>query len=249
MNSVNALIWDDLTQPFRCFGPLVTVEEVLRGDLAAGMGSYDARAVAGLTAMARYAAEFLTSGHAELGRSGAVCPFTSGAIQRGLLRMTASDLETLDQGLLVDAVDYFRRTFREAGELKSDPSEIYRSIIIVFPALPELPGRTLIERVQKSLKPAYVDDGLMIGEFYPGCGASGLHNPDFRPLNAPVTSLAIRHMTIWDGPFMVEDERFVQSFRRRFGEEGAKRIAALQKRGAGASSSRRSDGEDARQHV
>lgn len=249
MTSVNALTWDDLSQPFRCFGPLITVEDVLRGDAAAGMGSYDARAVSGLTAMARYAAEFLSAGHPELGRSGAVCPFTSGAIQRGLLRMTASNLETIDQALLVDAVDYFRQTFRQAGELKNDPSEIYRSIIIVFPALPELPGRALIERVQKSLKPAYVDDGLMIGEFYPGCRSSGLHNPDFRPLDAPVTSLAIRHMTIWDGPFMVEDERFVQSFCRRFGDEGVKRIAALRKREDATSQSHRSEGQDARQHV
>ncbi|MEO0867043.1 MAG: DUF6875 domain-containing protein, partial [Cyanobacteria bacterium J06642_11] len=58
------------------------------------------------------------------------------------------------------------------------------------------------DRIQRRLKPFFVEKRLMLGEFYPGNQSPGLHNPDFRPLQSPVPMLVIRSMTEPDLPFL-----------------------------------------------
>jgi hypothetical protein len=222
--------WRDFSVPFGCFGPLMTPSEILRLDGNAGLASYDPKSVASLLSFARYVTNFLTSSHPKLGRDGPVCPFTAGAIARGLLRLTASPLDCGDEGLLIEAMSRMCAVFDGMGSDASGKDEIYKAIVVVFPNLPPRVASEVIESVQKKLKPAYVRGGMMIGEFYPGCPAPGLHNSAFRPLEAPVPSLAIRRITIYDAPFMVDDDSYVAGYLDRFGEEGAQRLVSLLER-------------------
>lgn len=181
-----------------------------------------------LRAVSNYVLYFLTNEHPELGRSGPVCPFATGGLKAGMVQITGCSLDSIDGGSLATAIDTFREMF---GPLPTSGiekrNEIYRSIMIVFPRLPVNGGPALIEQVQTQLKPAFVSQGLMIGEFYPECSAPGVHNADFRPLRAPVTSIAIRRITVFDAPFMLDDPNCLASYLDRFGDAGRTRIKEI----------------------
>jgi len=208
-------------------GPLVSAKTILSGDKTAEAAFYHASEQDALARMAAFVHDRLGRGDALLGRAGPICPFARGAVQRHGLMLTAIIAQRPGPAALTRAIARLRDTFVAAvGDLETDPLEIFRSIMIVFPHLP-LKSVSAIERIQRALKPSFVEQGLMIGEFYPGCGAPGLHNEAFRPLDAPVPALAIRHMSLSDAPFLIGDAQQVQSYIRRFGEEGRSRIADL----------------------
>lgn len=228
MNASDNVSWHDAARPYLTFGPLVTPQDIAACDADAGLDDYSEREIASLASLATFMTGFLTQPNDELGRNGSVCPFTPGSLQRGLMSITASRLDAVDDQSLFDAMDALRDVFVSKGSTE-DPDEIYRSISVVFPHLPVDEGSQLIERVQKALKSSYIAEGLMIGEFYPECPAPGLHNDAFRPLQAPEVCLSIRHMTAFDAPFMMDDDQHLSYFVAHYGADGerhARRAAA-----------------------
>jgi len=232
MRNSDVGLWRDFSSPFECFGPLMTPAEILRLDGQAGLDFYDSKSAASLLSFSRYVATFLTSEHPKLGRDGPVCPFTAGALARGLLRLTASPLDCDDDGVLIEAMGRMCGVFEAMASPNMGHDEIYKAIVVVFPHLPSDLASHVIESVQKKLKPDYIRGGMMIGEFYPGCPAPGLHNAAFRPLEAPVPSLAIRRITIYDAPFMVDDDSYIVGYLEQFGTDGAQRLGGLLNRRA-----------------
>ncbi len=225
--------WRVLSMPFLSFGPLLTPSKIFARDQAAGAGYYHPGAISSLDVFARYVVHFLTAAHPDLGRAGAVCPFMAGSLKRDMALLTASSLDQPDATFLLGAMDRLRSVFlAQEDSAGAGADEIYRAIVVVFPDLPPAAGAELIEHVQKTLKPAYIEQGLMIGEFYPTCPAPGLHNSLFRPMQTPVLSLAIRHMTLQDAPFMLGDPAYIAGYTRLFGQTGMDRISALQARRA-----------------
>ena len=221
--------WTVLSKPFLSFGPLLTPEEIYLS-YENGNQYYDRPQLSTLNVFAHYIADYLTAENAQLGRKGPVCPFIKGAIERDYLHMTCCSFDSSQEESLHSVMDRMRVEFiswRQPGKFDND--EIYRSVVVLFPYLDAVEHADLIENVQKSLKFSFVEQGLMIGEFYPTCMAPGLHNPDFRPFQAPVLSLAIRYMTVFDAPFMMGDERYIESFCQRFGDSGRKRVESLRR--------------------
>ena len=206
------------------FGPRVTISEVMTGEWGGALEGYDACARTALAAMARYVLQFLTAEHLDLGRPGAVCPFARQAADHGLIRITACS--SSNEAAIVRGV---RRLRNELAELDGWPEagggERHRAIVAVFPRLSGPEGARMIERIQKSLKLSFIKGRLMIGQFYPGCSEPGLWNPDFRPLQSPVISLAMRTITILDAPFMLERAAYGAAFVRTFGAAGKDLIA------------------------
>ncbi len=210
------------------FRPLRTPGELIAGSGGLPSDMDASRDSEALRKIAFYVAQFLTAAHPDLGRPGAVCPFAAGGMKSGLLQITSCDLDRDDEECLTFAIDQLRATFPPLSPVSQDNQiEVYRSIVIVFPRLPTDTGPALIERVQKKLKPAFVEQDLMIGEFYPDCSAPGIHNADFRPLRTPVTCIGIRRITLFDAPFMLDDARCLASYQERFGESGRTRIQKL----------------------
>lgn len=207
-------------------GPLVSVRDILAGH---GDGSCPRAASSRdvLLTIARYVSDFLTKAHPELGRPGAVCPFAAGGLQRDAITVTASTLDRPDKAALLEAISGLAAQFDAVGAGSSASYELYRAVIVAFPRLPVADAVVLIEEVQRELKPDFVARGLMIGEFFPGCPAPGLHNDAFRPLDTPFCSLAIRRMTVSDAPFMVDDDRFAAAYLSRFAAEGQRRLECV----------------------
>jgi hypothetical protein len=130
------------------------------------------------------------------------------AVQRG----TAVTPATLDETLLVYR-DWFRQLPPTGG-----PAAQFKTILLTLPDIPGPTANRIVDGTQERLKPRYVAEGLMIGEFHSGPPAkAGLWNPEFRPLRSPLPLLAIRHMVASDFPFLADDAGSVATYLRLFG--------------------------------
>ncbi|WP_069163548.1 DUF6875 domain-containing protein [Nocardia altamirensis] len=141
-----------------------------------------------------------------LGRDGPVCPFVRRAISRHTLWVAVVPGDDIAVDTMTAAVD--------------DAFEFHRAMSTghdarIMAAVTVFPGLTRYERVDTAhlnRKSAVVAQGRMLGQFYPGCGISGLWNKDFRPLDAPLPMLVIRTMTTTDFPFVVERAEWLYAY-------------------------------------
>jgi hypothetical protein len=169
-----------------------------------------------LRKVVQWAREYLMKPHPELGRPGPVCPYVHGSMEKGsfLLGLCPGNP---DADGVHSLVMRYRDWFIELGP-PSHPSTQLKTIVITFPDLPPERVPEIIDVTQEQLKPHYVSQGMMIGEFHAGPPQkSGLWNRDFRPLWCPVPVLAIRNLVATDFPFLAGESRFVQAYVGRIG--------------------------------
>jgi hypothetical protein len=148
---------------------------------------------------------FLGKPNALLGRSGNVCPFVPEAMVRGSLKLAAVWLKRRGgaamreiEEMIVACRDYFLDSERFSGKI-----DIFGSMAIIFPQVRSEEAPMVIDPVQRKLKPSFVQEGLMLGEFHPVNDTPGLRNESFRPLRSPVPLLAIRRMVESDVDFLM----------------------------------------------
>jgi hypothetical protein len=158
--------------------------------------------------------EFVVQTNPELGRAGVVCPFVPEAMRRDLLHYFVVPVELaaeLREGASEDdyaaAIEPAILRLRDqfvATRITDPRFRLLHSYLMVFRGLDLAPERAslLIERIQRKLKPRFVEQGMMIGEFHPMSNALGLRNPDFRPLRSPIPLLSIRNMVEIDFAFL-----------------------------------------------
>src|SRR3954447_12401215 len=172
---------------------------------------------------------FVAMPHPELGRAGAVCPFIPHALEIDSVwltsvRIPSEGLAGSDAQLQVsvdDAIDAYRQQFPTL-EPYSDPSEIHRTdaifktVILVFPDVSADDAPRVVDEAQFRLKPRFVDDALMLGQFHANNAQEGIHNPDFRPLRSPIPLLVIRWMVGNDRRFLLGDLRYPAKQRFKF---------------------------------
>lgn len=165
-----------------------------------------------------WAHSYLSRPHPMLGRTGPVCPFVPAALRKGSFLLTVHDGPTEDRAALLATILLYRDWFL-ALEPRTGSEAFYKTILILFPEITEEQRAEAIDRTQEDLKPQYVAEGLMIGEFHQGPpGKPGLWNPDFRPLRSPVPLLAIRHMVATDFYFLRGERRFLAPYLERYGD-------------------------------
>ncbi|MBW4692920.1 MAG: hypothetical protein KME27_14290 [Lyngbya sp. HA4199-MV5] len=174
-----------------------------------------------LTEMNEWVKNFLGRPHPDLGRSGPVCPFVPRALQLDTIRLAVIHTQAMGQAQVEEIVRCYRDQFLEL-EPKSGELAFYKAIMLVFPDVSPEQAPELIDAVQQKLKPFFVEQGLMLGEFHQHNETPGLHNPDFRPLRSPIPMLAIRFMAESDLPFLerISDQpqlrvRYLQAYLNR----------------------------------
>jgi len=175
-----------------------------------------------------YVREFLAKPNPHLGRAGPTCPFVPKSLQLDSIHLcvlSAAQVrraEDLDP-LLLDAIHTFK-----ALEPTSGPKVSFKAMILIFPdmELSEIPE--MIDGTQKRLKPNFVEEGLMLGEFHLHNNATGLHNDHFYPLRTPYPCLAIRHMVPSDVVFLNPVEfpaevrlKMLTTFVSKFGDKAS----------------------------
>ncbi len=158
--------------------------------------------------MTNWAMNWLSRPNADLGRKGAVCPYTGRSIAKGLFRMAWVRGDRVDHRALVDILQRIRRVFPELSPTSGE-DVILKTIVVV---LPDVTDFRQIDDVQLECKNAFVKSGLMVGQFYPGHTEPGLWNPAFRPLDAPYAMLAVRNMVPGDFAFLRYNQVWMRAY-------------------------------------
>jgi hypothetical protein len=159
---------------------------------------------------------FLAAPHADLGRGGDVCPYIKKALTKDTIeyfRNTSEDIISFEEEIKRHLVDF----------VSGDRSDILRARIILPTRLKD--ADVVVDTVQRRLKSLFVEQHLMVGQFFETCNEPGLWNDNFHPLQTPVPLLAIRSMAPTDVAFLHYDAEFLESYIDKFGERG---ITALE---------------------
>jgi hypothetical protein len=162
----------------------------------------------------KWVRDFLAQPHGDLGREGPVCPFVPRALKLGTLWIGIVEADPDKPEDMEAIVDHYRKVFLDL-EPKQGSDAVFKTIILIFPRVSSEQAPVLIDGVQKKLKPGFVDDGLMLGQFHEKNDEPGLHNKKFRPLRSPIPLLAIRFMVKQDLPFLTQETDSVK-LRLRF---------------------------------
>jgi hypothetical protein len=227
-------LWSNFDQPFHAFGPLLKISDIADHKEAPCVDKYYRHDKKSISEVAQHVINFLAQPNPNLGRSGNVCPYMPESLQKNLCRITATkaseraEIESA-MALMQDVFVHMAPSSSRVG-LICPGDCLFKAIIVVFTAVPNDKAEELIGGVQKRLKPHFIRAGLMIGQFYPNCPVPGLNSPTFRPLQMPVPTLAIRHITKFDAPFMMESAIYINDFVNIFGDDGARRIAQLRRK-------------------
>lgn len=185
---------------------------------------------AALSTLLGWVETYLMSAHADLGRTGAVCPFTRQAAKLDTARLAISDAGPENEER---AFALIRRSFAELDAIPSKPSmQHFRTVIIGFPACASPAGIAMLQRIQNRHKFFSLRRNRMIGLMHIDSDAPGLWNPDFRPLRAPLPVLAIRHMVEHDAPFAARHPLLLLPYLARFPLAGTKRLLSHLRAGA-----------------
>ena len=102
-----------------------------------------------------------------------------------------------------------------------------KTIVVLFTGLPPDQVPSIINGLHVRLKPHFVSDGLMLGEFFSTCEKEGLRNPKFRPLRSETPLIVIRTMVQTDIAFLTDDSAFVRAYLRKFQADGVNEVFSL----------------------
>jgi hypothetical protein len=139
-----------------------------------------------------------------VGRTGNVCPFVPESMMRGSLKFSVITLKSRGEDRkaeIAEIVGAFREHFLE-NEKAQGKIDIFGSWVMLYPDVSGDEATDIIDPPQREMKPSFVKEGLMLGEFHPISRSPGLRNPGFRPLRSPLPMLVIRHMVESDIDFL-----------------------------------------------
>lgn len=177
-----------------------------------------------LAALTGWVEHYLMEPHADLGRTGAVCPFTKLSAKLDAIRIGVSPAASGDEAT---AFELARAAFGILDEIPVKPGmDHVRTVIIGFPHCTDEAGIAMLKRVQDRHKFYSLSRNRMIGLMHAGSDAPGLWNAAFRPLRSPFPILAIRHMVEQDAPFAARHPLLAVPYLLRFPIEGSRRLWA-----------------------
>ena len=171
-----------------------------------------------LRAVADWVRSFVVEPHEDLGRTGPVCPYVPGALERRKLWLAPEQVGDGDVSDVVELMTGYRKLFLDAQPPDGEDSS-RAAIIVVFTDLSARDARGLFDEVlQQVAVPSYEEDGIVFGPFYEGHEGSAIYNSDFRPFRSPVPFVFVRHGVVSDWKFFLDKEDWFGLYARRFGE-------------------------------
>lgn len=159
------------------------------------------------TSIAAYVS-WLSKPNLNIRRKGPTCPYITRSINLDSVYLSLiRNINTEDQmvELLLSMIAEFQVLKPNAGA-----NMISKALILLFPEISDENIPRLIDGCQKRLKPVFIKNGLMIGEFYRFNNTPSLRNIEFYPLRTKYPTLAIRHMVPSDVVFMNDNAMTTQ---------------------------------------
>jgi hypothetical protein len=156
--------------------------------------------------------------HKDLGLTGPVCPFVPRSIKNKSLLIThyLCDSHTTTNDIKIAILE--DKTYFQKLTTSDKQGDQYDALITVFIQTNEqnLKLDEMIEITQRKLKLQFIQDKVMLGEFYRDCPAEGIHNSSFKPFDAPVPLLAIRRLMPQDLVFITDAPEYMQIYINQF---------------------------------
>jgi hypothetical protein len=178
-----------------------------------------------LRAVADWIKTFVARPNEHLGRAGSVCPFVPAALERGTLWLVPEHAADLGAPDLVRLVREYETLLLNAQPVDGQDAD-FKSICLVFADLSSDRVKGFLDGVLAQLgATSYVDEGLVLGEFYEGNEGTAIYNASFRPFTSPVPFLLMRLAVISDWKFFLDDEDSFSRWAGRYGESGARVLA------------------------
>lgn len=163
---------------------------------------------------ARWCQSYLCNPHPELGRTGSVCPWTPPAIKRETFWLVDIDFTGRDEDAICQDILSLIEVFKGRAPQDGTASQ-FKTIVCVLHGL-EDPEQ--VNHYHTRLKPRFLAEGLMLGEFYSLCPKPGLRSDSFNPLRSPIPLLVVREMVELDIAFLTDQPQFVEAYLRTHGE-------------------------------
>jgi hypothetical protein len=183
-----------------------------------------------LRAVAEWIDAFVIKPHKDLGRSGPVCPFTPGALERHTLWLALEHIADRGVPEVVELIRDYQTLFLQARPTDGDDT-IYKAIFVVFTDLPADRAQGILgDALDQLAVSSYDKDGFVMGPFYEGNAGTALYNASFHPFTSPVPSVLVRPAVVSDWKFFLDHEAFFPLWAHRYGESGTRELAAEMRR-------------------
>jgi hypothetical protein len=178
-----------------------------------------------LQAVADWITTFVVKPRKDLGRSGTVCPFVPGSLERKVLWLAPEQIAGRGEPDVVELVDGYKRLFLETQPTGGDDAD-YKVIVVAFTDLPADRAQGVFDDVLQHLAvPSYADDGILFGPYYEGNEGTAIYNSRFRPFQSPVPFLFVRPGVISDWKFFLDNDDWLNLWARRYGESAVQALA------------------------
>jgi len=146
----------------------------------------------------------------------AVCPFVKPLLQGNSLYLAFHhEVNGKNPHVVEQLVLQYRDPFRKAPPYRHS-DRLRKSLAVVFPAITAADAPVL-DVLHQSIKTEFVQEGLMVAQFYPESDGRSVHSPALRVYTAPFSFMAMRYMAIHDILFLEENETWFAAYDQRFG--------------------------------
>jgi hypothetical protein len=178
-----------------------------------------------LQAIADWIKAFVVRFHEDLGRSGPVCPFVPGALERKTLWLVPERIADWGVPHVVERIDHYKRLFLETEPTHGDDTN-YKVFVVVFTDLPaDHAQRVFGDVLQQLAAPSYLEDGIVFGPFYKGNTGTAIYNAGFRPFQSPMPFVFVRQGVINDWKFFLDNSDWLDHWAHRFGKSAVHVLA------------------------
>jgi hypothetical protein len=178
-----------------------------------------------LRSVSEWIRSFVISPHADLGRTGPVCPFVPAALERDTLWLAAEHLSGRNVRDVAQLVERHRELLLQTEPTAGDGLS-YKALVIVLSDVSAERAKTYMDdvQIQQLKRHSYARDGVVIGDFHARNEGSAIRNSSFRPFKSPVPFLLMRHGVVDDWMFFLDNEDWLSLWARRFGESAVRAL-------------------------
>ena len=179
-----------------------------------------------LRTVADWIKTFVASPNKDLGRAGPVCPFVPGALERKTLWLAPEHLSDRSVPDVAELMNRYRSILLRAQPTEGEGTS-YKALVVVLTDLSAARASHYLDDVQiQNLKRlSYVEDGVVFGDFHARNEGAAIRNPSFQPFKSPVPFLLMRHAVVSDWMFFLDNDDWLSSWSRRFGESAVPTLA------------------------
>lgn len=199
------------------------IDDVLKAPAGECLPECTSAESAALKSIADWSMSYLCTPEPALGRSGVVCPWSPPSIKQGHFYLECQRSEGLAPEQIAARMLERLETLR-AMEPRTGRNASLKTVVVLFPELSEQEAGAVIDDLHGRLKPLFVKQGYMLGEFYANSSKCGIRSQSFRPLRSPVPLLVIRDLVRNDVVFLMDRREFADAYLAKHGLSGCVEI-------------------------